>query len=57
MTTALITLRAKQVGFTFDELSLMSLGFLYEILTELSNDSFDYPLKATQDDINSFFGS
>lgn len=57
MTTALITLRAKQAGFTFDELSLMSLGFLYEILTELSNDSFDYPLKATQDDINSFFGS
>ena len=57
MTTALITLRAKQAGFTFDELSLMSLGFLYEILTELSNDSFDYPLKADQNDIDSFFGS
>lgn len=57
MTTALITLRAKQAGFSLDELALMSLGFLYEILTELSNDSFDYPLKAQQSDIDSFFGS
>lgn len=57
MTTALITLRAKQAGFTLDELSLVSLGFIFEILTELSNDSFDYPIKAQQTDIDSFFGS
>lgn len=34
----------------------MSLGFMNEILTESSNDSYDYPIKATQDDINAFFG-
>lgn len=56
MSTALFLLRAKQAGFSFDELSLMSVGFMNEILTESSNDSFDYPLKATQSDIDSFFG-
>ena len=55
MTTALITLRAKELGFELEELSLISLGFLYEILTEKSNDSFDYPTEATQEDINAFF--
>ena len=56
MSTALFLLRAKQAGFSFDELSLMSVGFMNEILTESSNDSYDYPLKATQSDIDSFFG-
>jgi len=56
MTTALFALRAKQAGFTFEELNLVSLGFMNEILTELSNDSFDYPQKADQNDIDSFFG-
>ena len=55
MTTALITLRAKQIGFSLKELSLITLGFLYEILTEADNDHFDYPLEATQEDINSFW--
>lgn len=56
MTTALYTLRAKQAGFTFEELQLMSLGFMNEILTESSNDSYDYPQKADQADIDAFFG-
>ncbi len=34
----------------------MSLGFLDEILTELSNDSYKYPDQADQSDIDSFFG-
>lgn len=38
------------------ELALVSLGFMNEILTESSNDRYDYPLKATQEDINNFFG-
>lgn len=33
----------------------MSLGFLNEILTESSNDSFDYDYIATQEDINTIF--
>jgi hypothetical protein len=56
ITTALYALRAKQAGFTFEELQLMSLGFMNEILTESSNDSYDYPQKADQADIDAFFG-
>ena len=55
VSTALITLRAKQMGFTIDELSLISLGFFYEMLTESDNDHFDYPLEATQENIDSFW--
>lgn len=55
MTTALIVLRAKQMNLTFDELGQMSFGFLMDMMTELSNDSYDYPTKATQTDIEHFF--
>lgn len=55
-TVALYILRAKQVGLTFDELNTMSFGFVMDILTELSNDGYDYPIKATQGDIDHFFG-
>lgn len=56
MTTALYTLRAKQAGFTLEELCSVSVGFINEILIESSNDSFKYPEKADQGDIDSFFG-
>lgn len=52
MTTALITLRAKQAGFNLEELNLITLGFLYEILTEMGNDHYDYPYEATQEDMD-----
>ena len=43
------------MGLTFNELSFISIGFLYEMMTELDNDSFEYDQIADQDDINSFF--
>jgi len=49
-------LRAKQQGFSLEELSFVSVGFINEILVEAGNDHFDYPKKATQNDIDSFFG-
>ncbi len=52
MTTALLVLRAKQIGLTIQELSLMTLGFLYEMLAEQSNDQYDYPLIASQEDFD-----
>lgn len=39
----------------FDELNLMSFGFLMDMMTELSNDSYNYPIKATQADIEHYF--
>lgn len=56
MTTALYVLRAKQQGFSLQELSLVSVGFINDILVEAGNDHFEYPNKATQNDIDSFFG-
>lgn len=50
MTSALIILRAKQVGFTLDEIDYMSWGQLMDVLTELSNDSYKYPIKGTAED-------
>ena len=55
-TTALYILRAKQVGLSLEELNMMNFGFVMDILTELDNDRFDYPYKATQADIDRFFG-
>lgn len=56
MTTALFVLRAKQAGFSIEELALVSFGFMNDILTESSNDSFEYPQIADQSDIDNFFG-
>ena len=32
------------------------MGMVFDMLTELSNDDYDYPLKATQADIDRFIG-
>ncbi len=48
-------LRAKQSGLTLEELGTMSFGFVMDMLTELSNDGYEYPTKATQADIDRFF--
>ena len=39
-----------------DELGMMSFGFVMDLMTELSNDSYEYPIKASQADINRLFG-
>jgi hypothetical protein len=54
-TTPLLLLRAKQLGLSVAELNLLSFGFLMDLLTEQGNDNFEYPDKATQEDIDSFF--
>lgn len=51
----MFVLRAKQSGLTLGELNAMSFGFVMDLLTELSNDSYAYPYKATQEDIDRFF--
>ena len=34
----------------------MTMGMVYDLLTEKANDNEKYPFKATQDDIDAFFG-
>lgn len=34
----------------------MTMGMVYDMLTEEGNDREEYPIEATQDDIAAFFG-
>ena len=47
-------LRALQIGLTLDDLESVTIGDLYDILTESSNDDYDYPIKATKSDFERF---
>lgn len=49
-------LRCAELGLSDDALANMSMGMVYDMLTEKANDMEKYPYKATQDDIYAFFG-
>jgi len=55
-TTALYHLRAKQLGFSLDELFNLNYGELMDMITESANDHAQYDYKATQADIDEMFG-
>lgn len=48
-------LRCSELGLTAEDLDAMTVGMVYDMLTEKANDREEYPYKATQDDINQFF--
>jgi hypothetical protein len=50
--TALFILRATQCGISVSDLELLSIGMVNDIFTEMKNDEYDYPYKATQEDID-----
>ena len=49
-------LRCAELGLTASDLDDMTIGMVTDMLIEKSNDSEKYPYKATQEDINDFFG-
>lgn len=49
-------LRCAELNLTDEALAGMSMGMVYDIMTEKANDMEKYPIKATQDDIYAFFG-
>ena len=49
-------LRCAHFRLSDEALSMMTMGMVYDMLTEEANDREDYPIKATQDDIRAFFG-
>lgn len=49
-------LRCTQLGLSDQALDSMTIGMVYDMLTEQANDREKYPYKATQDDIKKFFG-
>lgn len=49
-------LRCAHFGLSDEALANMTMGMVYDMLTEEGNDHEEYPFEATQDDIQSFFG-
>lgn len=54
ITTPLLLLRAAQLGISIRDLDLLTIGMIDEMYTELSNDQEDYPVLATQEDMDRF---
>lgn len=49
-------LRCAELGLSDSTLEAMTMGMVYDMLTEKANDQEKYPYKATQEDIENFFG-
>lgn len=47
-------LRCKQLKLSFEELDMITAGCVWDMLTELGNDDFKYPLQATQEQFDEF---
>lgn len=56
MNTMTYLLRCKQLGLSLDELDYLSCGMVWDMLTEQSNDDYDYPKLAGQKEFNEFLG-
>ena len=45
-------LRCVQVGISISDLELLSIGMVNDMYVEMKNDEYDYPVIATQADID-----
>ena len=45
------------MGLTLDELMVLEYGVVMDMMTEMSNDEYNYKEVATQEDINAFLRS
>ncbi|MBQ3989768.1 MAG: hypothetical protein II630_02900 [Bacteroidales bacterium] len=54
MTTALFLLRVFQIGMTQDDLDTLTMGTVFDIMTESANDDHKYKELANQDDFDRF---
>lgn len=52
MTTPLFMLRCVEVGISISDLDLLTIGFVLDVWTEKGNDSYEYPVMATQEDFD-----
>lgn len=53
---AIFMLRCATLGLSDEALASMTVGMVYDMLTEQGNDREQYAYKATQEDISAFFG-
>lgn len=55
MTTTLFQLRALELGIKKTDLKDYTSGQIFALLTEKGNDRYEWPLEATQEQINKLF--
>ena len=55
-TGAMFMLRCAELNLSDEALSNMTIGMVYDMLIEKANDREEYPYRATQADIEAFFG-
>ena len=56
MTSALLILRAKQVGLSLDEIDSLTWGQVMDVIIESANDNYEYPIKGTKSDYEKLMG-
>jgi hypothetical protein len=49
-------LRCAELGLSDEALKGMTMGMVCDMFTEKANDQEKYPIRATQEDIDTFFG-
>ena len=54
MTTPLFLLRCVQIGLSISELDLLTIGTVNDMYAEMSNDDYNYPAFATQEQMDRF---
>lgn len=54
MTTPLFLLRCVQIGLSISELELLTIGTVNDMYAEMSNDDYNYPVLATQEQMDRF---
>lgn len=47
-------LRCKELGLSVEDLECIDYGLVEDMMIEKSNDEYDYPYKASQEDFNKF---
>ena len=49
-------LRCTELGLSGEALDDVDIGMVYDMMIEKANDQYQYPYKATQEDIDKYFG-
>lgn len=54
MTSGLFYLRCVQMGMSIADTDLLTMGEIFDMITERANDDAEYAIKATQEDFDKF---
>ena len=54
MTTALFLLRCVELGIALSDLEYLTIGLVLDMFTEKGNDDIDYPIIASQEQMDLF---